>query len=128
MTARSSAGPCFRVLQGGIEGGGQFSLSRIAAGDIGVADEAPRVMDGAAGDGHLAEVEGRAATAGTALDHDEPGLRPAQPVMGGQGSEGRKLRLDRRPLRPGKDCHPPLAAAGQLWIGHRNGHRHLKFI
>ena len=111
MTASSSARAQRRVLQGGVEAGGELRLLQVAAGGIGMADAAIRQAHAAAGDGDLAEVEGGAVAALAAAGHDQPDLRPAQPRMRRQGRGLGQAGADGGSLRPGQDAHP-VAALG----------------
>src|SRR5690606_27781857 len=55
--ARLDLGPPAGVLEKRVEEGGQFRLAPVASGNVAVADDPARQLDGAARHGRLAQVE-----------------------------------------------------------------------
>ena len=98
-----------RVLQGGIECGGQRGQWPFPPLDIGVPDIAILVTHGAARHRHLAKIEAPASTTGPAAQHHQAVFRAAQHDMGRKRCNIGKQRGQLRQLGAGQNRHPALA-------------------
>ena len=115
ITAASSAGRGAGSCSSASSSAASSAWPRVAPGDIGMADAAVGAAARAAGDRHLAEVEGRAVAAlrGRA---PSPARSPARAAGDARGSGGSRVQPGRRsPHALGARQHAHPAARARRW-------------
>ena len=85
-------GAARRILEQGVQEGGEFRSAGIGAGHVPVADRSIRQRDGAAADRHFSEIEALARPAGARAQHHEARLGTPQAPVRGRGRDQRGER------------------------------------